>query len=526
LELEEAEMSRITFSQWVTKLIRPRRTAQTTRNRRQTPTFEQLDERITPSVNAFAVGGVLTVVGDNLDNTIEVSRNADGQLLVNGGDVKIGGNSATAANTKAIKIFGLGGNDHLSFNETNGALPQANLFGGSGDDTLIGGAAADFLFGQAGNDTLMGNGGLDSLFGGAGNDVLTGGAGNDEVFGQAGNDRMIWNPGDASDRNEGGSGSDTVEVNGGNVAEAFLGIAVKDRILFERIDPAPFTIDIGTSENLVVSANGGDDSFSADGNLPGLIVDGGAGNDTIVGGTGNDVLRGGDGIDFIDGNQGSDVASLGAGDDVFRWDPGDGSDTVEGGTGYDTMLFNGANVNEKFDVSANGERAQFVRDVGNVTMDLNDIDRIDLNTLGGADSITVNDLSGTDVAAVNLNLAGGGGKSVVINGTADTDAVAISGDANGLAVIGLASEVNITGANAAADRLTVNALAGDDVVDATGLVAEVIQLTANGGDGDDELLGSDGADRLVGDDGDDVLIGGPGADTLDGGAGDNLLKQD
>src|SRR5262249_11840396 len=87
---------------------------------------------------------------------------------------------------------------------------------------------------------------------------------------------------------------------------------------------APFTLDIGTTENLVVNMNGGDDTFSATGNLAALIsvtVDGGAGNDTILGGNGADHLLGGDGDDFIDGNQGNDTAFLGAGNDVFQWDP-------------------------------------------------------------------------------------------------------------------------------------------------------------------------------------------------------------
>ena len=66
----------------------------------------------------------------------------------------------------------------------------------------------------------MGKGGFDILFGGADNDTLTGGDADDQVFGEADNDRMIWNPGDDTDLNEGGSGIDTVEVNGGNGAEA------------------------------------------------------------------------------------------------------------------------------------------------------------------------------------------------------------------------------------------------------------------------------------------------------------------
>ena len=48
----------------------------------------------------------------------------------------------------------------------------------------------------------------------------------------------------------------------------------------------------------------------------------------------------------------------------------------------------------------------FFRDIANVTMDLNDVERIDFNALGGADKIVVNDLTGTDVTEVNIDLAG------------------------------------------------------------------------------------------------------------------------
>ena len=97
------------------------------------------------------------------------------------------------------------------------------------------------LFGQAGNDTLLGKGGFDFLFGGADNDSLTGGDADDQVFGEAGNDRMIWNPGDDTDLNEGGAGTDTVEVNGGNGAEVFTTTANGTRVRFDRLNPAPFS---------------------------------------------------------------------------------------------------------------------------------------------------------------------------------------------------------------------------------------------------------------------------------------------
>jgi Ca2+-binding RTX toxin-like protein len=50
-------------------------------------------------------------------------------------------------------------------------------------------------------------------------------------------------------------------------------------------------------------------------------------------------------------------------------------------------------------------------------------------------------------------------------------------------------------------------------------------LTANGGDGNDALVGSRGNDILTGGAGDDVLIGNGGNDILDGGTGNNTLLQ-
>jgi Ca2+-binding RTX toxin-like protein len=477
---------------------------------------------------------VLTVTGDGADNSITISRDAAGRILVNGGAVAVVGGTPTVANTALIRVFGLAGNDQLALSEANGALPVARMFGGDGNDTLTGGSGSDQLFGQAGNDTLLGKGGFDLLFGGNGNDTLSGGDADDQVFGQGGNDRMIWNPGDDTDLNEGGDGLDTVEVNGGNGTEQFTTTANGSRVRFDRLNPAPFSIDIGTSENLVVNMNGGDDSFSASGNLAALIkltVDGGAGNDTILGSNGADILLGGDGNDLVDGNQGDDVALLGAGGDTFQWDPGDGNDTVEGQDGSDTMLFNGANLGENMEVSANGQRVRFTRNVANIVMDLNDVESIVARTFGGTDNLVVDDLSGTDLTNVRADLAASGGgddaalDNVVVNGTDADDVVTVTSAAPNAQVAGLAALVSVSGASAVDDRLTVDGLAGADVIDASGVATGSILLTLDGGDGDDVLIGGSGDDTLLGGEGDDVLIGGPGNDGLDGGPGDNVVIQ-
>src|SRR5262245_16300456 len=102
--------------------------------------------------SSFIPSGVLTTIGDELDNTITASRDAAGAISINAGAVPVLGGSPTVANTTLIQVFGQGGNDTITINEANGALPAAGLFGGTGNDVMTGGSGADQLFGQTGND--------------------------------------------------------------------------------------------------------------------------------------------------------------------------------------------------------------------------------------------------------------------------------------------------------------------------------------------------------------------------------------
>jgi Ca2+-binding RTX toxin-like protein len=207
-------------------------------------------------------------------------------------------------------------------------------------------------------------------------------------------------------------------------------------------------------------------------------IAGGNGDDTLNGGAGVETFSGGNGDDFVDGGRGNDRADLGRGDDTFRWDPGEGSDSIEGQSGSDTMLFNGAQGPgaETVTMSADGGRLIFLRQPGNVRMDTDDVEIVDFNALGGPDSITVNDLSGTDVTQTNLDLAGAlGGNapdgaldSVVVNGTDGVDDINVAGNGSGADVTGLATAVSITHADPS-DSLLVDTRAGADNVSLAGV---------------------------------------------------------
>ncbi len=555
--------------------------------------------------------GLLTIVGDDLDNTIIVSRDAVGIIFVsNGGlSMSVTGGGPTVANTALIQVFGRAGNDQLTLDTTFGPMPTT------------------YLFGEDGNDTLTGGSGNDVLLGGPGQDTLIGGRGNDTLFGEDGDDIFVWNPGDGSDIIEGGAGADSLVFNGANIGENISLSANASRLRFLR-DVGDVTMDVAgvetvrfsalggadaitindlsttevtalaldlsgtpgsgvgdgqtdsvilngtpgddnimatqagsvvsvsglktfisitgaeTADVLTINAQGGNDSVNLSG--PATVftctVDGGPGNDVIIGSPRADMLIGGDGNDTITGRGGNDVIFGGAGDDVFIWNPGDGSDVVEGQGDTDTLLFNGSNISEAVDISGNGSRLRFFRDVANVVMDCDGIEQVRFNTIGGADTITVNELSATAVKSVTVDLstpAGSGlgdgqADSIIVNGTQTNDTVVIDGSSGNVSVKGLSASVTILGSEVANDSLSVNALAGADTVDASALAAGVIKLILNGGNGDDFIIGSQGDDTIIGGQGSDVVFGGAGndtfvwnpgdgSDTVDGQGGSNTL---
>ena len=460
---------------------------------------------------------------DTLDfNGANIGEEID--VAANGSRVRFTRNVASIVmdvnGTERVGFDALGGADNVTVHDLAGTSVQQVAVdlaatGGGGD------AAPDVV-------KLVGNAAANafrvSADGGAA--LVTGLAASLRVAnGEAANDALQIDP---------DAGADSVTAAGSAGDDTFTlfpnGTAV-------RLTANGFAIPVDSlgAESIGAEGAGGADTitaFNGLATLASLRVDGGPGNDTIVGGDGADVIVGGDGDDTVSGGRGNDTAFLGAGDDSFAWNPGDGSDTVEGQDGADRLLFNGANIGEELDASANGTRVRLTRNVASVVMDFDGVEALAVRALGGADTFRVHDLGGTALTQVLADLASGVGggdlspDTIVVDGTSGNDVIPITGS-NGVAeVLGLYARVDVTGAEPANDSLVVRAFAGDDVVDGSALAATVLHLTEDGGDGDDVLIGSQGPDTLLGGNGDDVLLGGPGVDVLDGGPGNNILIQD
>jgi hypothetical protein len=275
----------------------------------------------------------------------------------------------------------------------------------------------------------------------------------------------------------------TLRVTGSRTADR---LALRLRAL----DPTKLQVDFGddgsaegtfaldTFSAIAVDGGHGDDTIRID-QVNGAfttteptVIAGGRGDDTLVGGSGAEVFLGGRGDDVVDGNGGRDTAFLGNGDDVFIWDPGDASDVVEGESGSDSMVFNGAGGDEVMAADADGGRVRFTRNLGGIVMDLDGVEMIDVRALGGVDTVSVNDVRGTALERVDVDLAAalagsvgdGTADGVTVVATDGDDSITAAADGAAVEVSGLTAEVRITNADPGSDVLTIDKVGGVDEV--------------------------------------------------------------
>lgn len=152
-----------------------------------------------------------TVFGGSGDDTIGYNT-ADAVQVLNGGagnDLIVGGSAGDviAGDDGNDVLFGQGGNDVIT-----GGAGSNNINGGDGNDTIVAGdgfGGFSYAVGEAGNDVLAagtnqgaglyGGAGNDTLIGGGQADNLIGGSGIDLITGGGGADNFIFNRGDLYD---------------------------------------------------------------------------------------------------------------------------------------------------------------------------------------------------------------------------------------------------------------------------------------------------------------------------------------
>lgn len=294
------------------------------------------------------------------------------------------------------------------------------------------------------------------------------------------------------------------------------------------------TINLAAFNATPVRIYGGDGNDVITGTLQADEIYGGDGNDSILGLGGDDLIYGGDGNDTAVGGTGTDTFFGGAGSDVFVWNPGDGSDVFEGGAGdSDRLVFNGAAGAETFNLFASPNdpsRFHLFRQPGNVLIDSADVEAVDINTLGGIDTINIgrsdtgllSDLSTTTVRSINLDLGNDGvGDTVTVEGRPVNDNILASISNNIIRVAGLGYDVLVRNHDVGVDRLVLTGNEGNDTITAEPGVTAAMLVTLQGDVGNDLLIGD--AVSLIGGAGNDTLIGGAGNNFMDGGTGDNLF---
>ena len=156
--------------------------------------YARSDEDIAPEGLTFIEasespnGETLLAVANEESSTIAIysimdDMTAEGTFLVAGeGNMNpLFGSDADefiAGRSGGNNLFGGGGNDTL-IGDLEDAVGDDQLFGGSGDDLILGGTGNDTIGGESGNDTLLGDAGNDVLIGNEGTDILIGGSGSD-----------------------------------------------------------------------------------------------------------------------------------------------------------------------------------------------------------------------------------------------------------------------------------------------------------------------------------------------------------
>ncbi|MCS6297679.1 MAG: hypothetical protein H8K09_15700 [Nitrospira sp.] len=471
----------------------------------------------------------------------ETLHNQDHSLDIYDANTGVGVWTQLALNDRAELLA-----EKLRFNQTDGTPSSSTLFvdertnfnnqrGATAAEVVIfGDVEGREYLGRRGNDHIYAGAGDDFVHGAAGQDYLEGNDGDDELYGEADNDILIGQQG--KDKLNGGSGIDS--MSGGAGDDIYIVDNSGDRVVeFENsgFDEVRASASFSLSshvENLTLTGMG---NTSGTGNDLANVIIGNSGNNRLAGMGGNDLLEGGtgfdtyiysagDGMDRIEDSdaQGQIVfdARLLQGGIRRAGNPTNSYTSLDGRTTYvmsgTDLIVNGVLiVNENFQ---SGQMGIQLRDVSGMPQDTGVPTGPFLNIYNGNDTDNPYTGRGFGPMAIYGNggndsfqgdnfpggtgfqdlLDGGLGDDVFFGGYGDDYLIGGSGDDYAFVTEG---DMFLGGDG---DDYAVGIA---DFWDSTGPRIGSGEHYADGGAGNDTLMGEMGADVLLGGDGNDVLRG-------------------
>ncbi len=288
--------------------------------------------------------------------------------------------------------------------------------------------------GGAGADSLVGDLGANTLSGGDGNDAIIGAPGNDTLNGGNNNDVLAWSNGDSNDIIDGGLGTDVVQVNGSITGgDNFTVGGNGTRVTFARTNLVPFSLDIGTTENLVVNGAGGDDtetvnSLAGVADLTNVNLFGLNGNDTFNTGFASAVVVSINGGSHTSGDtlnldaQGGPVSDSGTQVSKPGFNPINYTQIENLSiTNIGDLTITGSGVDDQLVINATSANSGTYRLNAGPVIAFTGLTKLTFNSAAGADALTINnpaaglfapvggiDYNGGGQAGDALNLLGGG----------------------------------------------------------------------------------------------------------------------